>query len=95
MDISNIRGSGDSGMIDEEDVIRVEGGAKERFEALKRRAIESEEGAVVRKRVGERMVDLTEEYFPEEVAARRRKIAGAAFGAGVVVGAVGGAFLRE
>lgn len=95
MDIRNIRDSSDGGMIDQEDVMRAEGTAKDRFEAMKRRAMESEEGAVVRKRVGERMVDLTEEYFPEEVAARRRKIAGAAFGAGVIVGAAAGAYMRR
>lgn len=42
----------------------------------------------VRKGLGARVVDLTEEYFQEEVSRRRRKVAVAAFGAGVAVGAV-------
>lgn len=95
MDISNIRGSSDDEMTDEHDVIRADGSARDRFEAMKRRALESDESAVVRARLGKRMIDLTEEYFPEEVAARRRKITGAAFGAGVLVGAVGSALLRR
>lgn len=95
MDIRNIRSSSDDGMTDDQEMIRVEGTARERFEAMKRRALESEETAAVRKHLGDRMLDLTEEYFPEEVAARRRKTAATAFGAGVVVGAVGGALLRR
>lgn len=96
MDISNIRRSGaERSTDDREAAVPVEGTASARFDAMKRRALESEEGAVVREQLGERMVDLTEEYFPAEVAARRRKIAGIAFGAGVVVGAVGGRLLRR
>lgn len=95
MDISTIRGSGDDRTADKPAAIPVDGTASARFEAMKRRALESEESAAVREHLGERMVDLTEEYFPAEVAARRRKIASIAFGAGVVVGAVGGALLRR
>jgi F0F1-type ATP synthase membrane subunit b/b' len=39
-----------------------------------------------RDEVGARLVDLTEEYFPEEVQQRRRKTAAAAFAAGVGAG---------
>lgn len=96
MDISKIRRSGtDRSTEDREAAIPVEGTASARFDAMKRRALESEESAVVREHLGERMVDLTEEYFPAEVAERRRKIAGIAFGAGVVVGAVGSRLLRR
>jgi hypothetical protein len=96
MDISTIRRSGaDRSTEDRAAAIPAEGTASARFDAMTRRALESEESAVVRERLGERMVDLTEEYFPAEVAERRRKIAGVAFGAGVIVGAVGGALLRR
>jgi hypothetical protein len=93
MDISNIRRTGTDEMTD--DAIPMEGTARARFEEMKRRALESDESALVREQLGERMVGLTEEHFPAEVAARRRKTAGIAFGAGVVVGAVGGALLRR
>lgn len=64
-------------------------GARARFAELRQRAMESEESAEMKRRLGERMVDLTEEYFTEEVAARRRRTAATAFAAGVVVGAAG------
>lgn len=69
--------------------------ARARFAELRQRAMESEESAVMKRRLGERMVDLTEEYFAEEVAARRRRTAAAAFAAGVVVGAAGVSYLRR
>lgn len=68
--------------------IELPASARARFAELRQRAMESEESAEVKRRLGERMVDLTEEYFPEEVAARRRRSAAAAFLAGVAVGAV-------
>lgn len=96
MDISTLRRAGaDRSTDDREDTIPVEGTASARFEAMKRRALESEESAVVREHLGERMVDLTEEYFPAEVAERRRKTAGLAFGTGLIVGAIGDALLRR
>jgi urease accessory protein UreF len=64
-------------------------GARARFAELRQRAMESEESAEMKRRLGERMVDLTEEYFAEEVTARRRRTAATAFAAGVAVGAVG------
>lgn len=70
-------------------------GARARFAELRQRAMESEESAEMRHRLGERMVDLTEEYFPEEVSARRRRIAAAAFAAGVAVGTVGASSLSR
>gem|GEM_PF-442017 len=39
-------------------------GARARFAELRQRAIESEESAEMKHRLGERMIDLTEEYFP-------------------------------
>lgn len=96
MDISTIRRTGADESSDDQDApVSMDGTPSARFEEMKRRALESEESAVVRERLGERMIGLTEEYFPAEVAARRRKTAGIAFGAGVVVGAVGGALLRR
>lgn len=70
-------------------------GARARFAELRQRAIESEESAEMKHRLGERMIDLTEEYFAEEVAARRRRTASAAFAAGVAVGALGVSYLSR
>ncbi len=66
-----------------------------RFAALRARAAESEEAAAARHQLAERTLDLTEEYFPAEVAARRRRVAAAGFAAGVAVGAVAGAAIRR
>lgn len=68
---------------------------RRRYDALRTRAAESEEAAAARHQLAERTLDLTEEYFPEEVAARRRKAAAAGFAAGLVVGGVAGAVLRR
>ncbi|AEN04727.1 hypothetical protein [Halolamina sp.] len=68
-------------------------GARARFAELRQRAIESEESAEMKHRLGERMIDLTEEYFPAEVTARRRRTAAAAFAAGLAIGAVGAGYL--
>ncbi|MFW5940097.1 MAG: hypothetical protein ACOCQU_06585 [Halolamina sp.] len=64
---------------------------RNRYAALRARAAESEEAAAARHQLAERTLDLTEEYFPAEVAARRRKAAAAGFAAGLVVGAAGAA----
>ena len=69
--------------------------ARARFAELRQRAMESEESAEMKHRLGKRMIDLTEEYFTEEVAARRRRTAGTAFAAGVAVGAAGVAYLSR
>lgn len=66
-----------------------------RYEALRTRAAESDEAAAARHQLAERTLDLTEEYFPAEVASRRRRIAAAGFAAGLVVGGVAGATLRR
>lgn len=46
-----------------------------------------------RDEVGARLVDLTEDYFPEEVKRRRRRAAAVAFAAGVGAGAAASRFL--
>lgn len=60
----------------------------ERSERARQRAMEEfehqAEGA--RRELGERLVDLTEEYFPEATRRRRRRAAAAAFAAGVGAG---------
>lgn len=66
-----------------------------RYAALRARAAESEEAAVARHQIAERTLDLTEEYFPAEVAARRRRVAAAGFAAGLVVGGAIGSRLRR
>lgn len=66
-----------------------------RYAALRARAADSEEAAAARHQLAERTLDLTEEYFPAEVAARRRRVAAAGFAAGLVVGGVAGAALRR
>jgi hypothetical protein len=68
---------------------------RRRYAALRTRAAESEEAAAARHQLAERTLDLTEEYFPAEVAARRRKVAVAGFAAGFVVGGLAGAALRR
>ena len=66
-----------------------------RYEMLRTKAAESEEAAAARHQIAERTLDLTEEYFPAEVAARRRKAAAAGFAAGLVVGGAIGSRLRR
>jgi|AntRauTorcE11898_2_1112593.scaffolds.fasta_scaffold05265_2 hypothetical protein len=66
-----------------------------RYEALRTRAAESDEAAAARHQLAERTLDLTEEYFPEEVASRRRRAAAMGFAAGMVVGGVAGTALRR
>jgi len=66
-----------------------------RYAALRARAADSEEAAAARHQLAERTLDLTEEYFPAEVAARRRRVATAGFAAGLVVGGIAGAALRR
>lgn len=90
MDFSMIRGAQEN---DESSVgndlrseLRNEATDRARLEALKARARASEEGEVVKQRLGETMFDLMEEYFPEETASRRRQHMAKAFFAGVVVG---------
>jgi len=93
MDISTIspRRTGRSSVDASE--VEIPASARARFAELRQRAMESEESAEMKRRLGERMVDLTEEYFAEEVAARRRRSAATAFVAGVAVGAVGVRYL--
>jgi hypothetical protein len=64
---------------------------RRRDAALRTRAAESEEAAAARHQLAERTLDLTEEYFPAEATARRRKVAVAGF----VVGGLAGAALRR
>ncbi|QKY21299.1 hypothetical protein B4589_013295 [Halolamina sp. CBA1230] len=87
MELSNVQRGIDSEMAAEQ--------LRRRYEALRARAAESEEAAAARHQLAERTLDLTEEYFPAEVAARRRKVAAAGFAAGVVVGAAADAALRR
>lgn len=85
MDLRTIRGArGEGGDIRNE--LRNEAAARARMEAVKARARASEEGTVVKHRLGETMLDLMEDYFPQETAARRRKDMAQAFAAGVAVG---------
>lgn len=80
MEISNIRRE----MTDEHETGP---GLRARLDTLRARAAESEEAAAARHQLAERTLDMTEEYFPEETAARKRKAASAGFVAGLVVGA--------
>ena len=68
---------------------------RRRYAMLRARAAESEEAAAARHQLAERTLDMTEEYFPAEVAARRRRVATAGFAAGLVVGGIVGATLRR
>jgi hypothetical protein len=92
MELSNVQQyAGDRGVDSEMAVDEL----RRRYAALRARAADSEEAAAARHRLAERTIDLTEEYFPEEVAARRRKVAAAGFAAGLVVGGAAGAMLRR
>lgn len=88
MDFRMIRSSGDDDddSMDFRNDIRNEAKTRARMEAMKARARASEEGEVVKHHLGETMLDLFEEYFPEETAARRRKDMAKAFVVGVAVG---------
>lgn len=87
MDFRMIRNSGDDDdSTDFRNDIRNEAKTRARMEAMKARARASEEGEVVKHHLGETMLDLFEEYFPEETAARRRKDMAKAFVVGVAVG---------
>lgn len=66
-----------------------------RYETLRTRAAESDEAAAARHQLAERTLDLTEEYFPEEVASRRRRAAAMGFAAGLVVGGIATSVLRR
>ena len=83
-----IRGSSssDDDASDFRNEIQKEATARARLEAMKARARASEEGEVVKQRLGETMFDLMEEYFPEESASRRRQDMAKAFVAGLAVG---------
>lgn len=61
--------------------------AEEARQEIDRRADDARKG------LAPSIVDLTEEYFGEEIARRRRKVAGAAFATGVAVGLVTYRFL--
>lgn len=84
-----IRGSQDDDESDFRNEIRNEATDRARLEALKARARASEEGELVKQRLGETMFDLMEEYFPEESASRRRQHMAKAFVAGIAVGLAG------
>lgn len=88
MDFHMIRSSQDDSddRSDLRSELRNEATDRARLEALKARARASEEGEVVKQRLGETMFDLMEEYFPEETANRRRQHMAKAFFAGVVIG---------
>ncbi|QLG63762.1 hypothetical protein [Halorarum salinum] len=69
-----------------------EGGSKARVRA---RETAAERRETLRRELGDRLFDALEENFPEEYAARRRRDAAKAFGAGVAVGLVGRELLRR
>lgn len=77
------------------DADRTTDALRARYEALRARAADSEEAAAARHQLAERTLDLTEEYFPEEVASRRRRVAAAGFAAGLAVGGIVGTTLRR
>lgn len=92
MEINNIRQFTDEKMGDEHGD---EPSLRARLDALRARAAESEEAAAARHQLAERTLDMTEEYFPEETAARRRKAAAKGFLAGIVLSGVAFALLRR
>ena len=84
------------------DVVRteLEKGTDSARREVDRRAEEALQGIdrradVARGEVGARLIDLTEEYFPEEVARRRRRGMAMAFAAGVGAGAAARHFVRR
>lgn len=86
MDFRMSRSSTEDGKRDVASEFRNEAKARARMEAMKARARASEEGNVVKQHLGETMLDLLEDYFPEETAARRRENMAKAFVAGLAVG---------
>ena len=65
-----------------------------REETAKARAQAGERGEEVRSQVGDRLLDVMAENFPEEYAARRRAAILQGFGAGVAIGLIGRELLR-
>lgn len=92
MDLKNIR-SGERQMNGSE--IRDEAEERVRSEAKKARHEAETQGEVLRHRLGESMLDLMEDYFPEEVEARRRENLLRGFAVGVVTGILGRELLRR
>lgn len=65
-----------------------------REETARARAEASERGDEMRSQVGDRLLDVMAENFPEEYASRRRAALMQGFGAGVAVGLLGRELLR-
>ena len=65
-----------------------------REETARARAEAGERGDEMRSQVGDRLLDVMAENFPEEYAARRRSILMKGFVAGVAVGLLGREALR-
>jgi hypothetical protein len=86
MDFRTIRSSGDDDQKDIRADLTNEAKARAKMEAMKARARASEEGIVVKHQLGETMLDMMEDYFPEEVASRRREDIAKGFVAGLAVG---------
>lgn len=95
MDFRTIRSSLDESKNDLRADLGNEAKARARMEAMKARARASEEGTVVKHHLGETMLDLMDEYFPEETAARRRKDMAKALVVGLVAGLAGRELLNR
>jgi len=92
MEISNIRQFTGEQMGDE---LADEPSLRTRLGELQTRAAQSEGAAAARQQLAERTLDMTEEYFPEETAARRRQAAIKGLVAGIVLTGVAIALLRR